>query len=315
MRILITAIGGDIAQSIAKIIKLEALSTYLIGSDNTLSHPGHFFVDEVITLPRGDDPSYLEVLGQRIKSLEIDYVIPVNEKEIYALSSIMQTPESIIDYDKFILPKSEGFLNFFDKLETITFLNSLDVKIELPWTISSSEKPLEFPCIYKPLKQSGSKGIEVVTREKYEVMTVSSDGVFQQLLGPSDQEYTCGVYRSRNNNYDTQIVILKRLLRGGLTGYAEVVQESQIYRYCLEIADSIKLQGSINIQLINSANGPKLFEINPRFSSTVIFRNHIGFKDLAWSVLEKAGNKYEIGYSIEKSVGQKFYRVYTELYE
>ena len=48
-----------------------------------------------------------------------------------------------------------------------------------------------------------------------------------------------------------------------------------------------------------------IFEINPRFSSTVLMRNYLGFTDLLWSLQEKFGlklteNKIQIGRIISR---------------
>ena len=48
--ILITGIGGDIAQSIATIIREERPNIRLIGTDINLEHAGSIFVDEVLPL-------------------------------------------------------------------------------------------------------------------------------------------------------------------------------------------------------------------------------------------------------------------------
>ena len=37
--------------------------------------------------------------------------------------------------------------------------------------------------------------------------------------------------------------------------------------------------GPANFQLILTKKGPMIFEINPRFSSTVLMRNYLGFTD------------------------------------
>ena len=50
------------------------------------------------------------------------------------------------------------------------------------------------------------------------------------------------------------------------------------------VAEQLDLIGSMNIQLRLTADGPRIFEINPRFSSTVYMRNLIGFSDVIWSV-------------------------------
>ena len=56
----------------------------------------------------------------------------------------------------------------------------------------------------------------------------------------------------------------------------------------MQIAESLDLFGSINIQLrLVEKEGPMVFEINPRFSSTVGMRHMIGFSDLIWSIEEQ----------------------------
>ena len=68
-------------------------------------------------------------------------------------------------------------------------------------------------------------------------------------------------------------------------------------------ADYIDLNGSINIQLRKSMNRIAIFEINPRFSSTVFMRSLVDFNDLLWSL--EIGNPTE-DYSEEKNFGVKF---------
>ena len=49
---------------------------------------------------------------------------------------------------------------------------------------------------------------------------------------------------------------------------------------------NLNLNGSINIQLRLTKNGPRVFEINPRFSSTALMRHRIGFSDVLWAIDE-----------------------------
>ena len=74
----------------------------------------------------------------------------------------------------------------------------------------------------------------------------------------------------------------------------------------MKISKLLKLKGSINIQLRVTNRGPVLFEINPRFSSTVGFRDKLGFKDLLWSMQLKLEEKVE-KYTKPKK-GTKFFR-------
>jgi carbamoyl-phosphate synthase large subunit len=49
----------------------------------------------------------------------------------------------------------------------------------------------------------------------------------------------------------------------------------------------------MNVQLRLTAAGPRVFEINPRFSSTALMRHRIGFSDVLWSLDEAAGRPVE----------------------
>ena len=55
---------------------------------------------------------------------------------------------------------------------------------------------------------------------------------------------------------------------------------------------------------------PKVFEINPRFSSTVLFRYLFGFKDLEWSINDLLGITLD-SYN-PPEVGSKFYKGFNE---
>ena len=58
---------------------------------------------------------------------------------------------------------------------------------------------------------------------------------------------------------------------------------------CELIAQGLDLRGSMNIQLRLTDKGPRVFEINPRFSSTVLMRHRIGYSDVLWALDETEG--------------------------
>ena len=58
---------------------------------------------------------------------------------------------------------------------------------------------------------------------------------------------------------------------------------------CKTIAEGLDLHGSMNIQLRITVNGPRVFEINPRFSSTTLMRHIVGFTDVLWVLDELEG--------------------------
>ena len=64
------------------------------------------------------------------------------------------------------------------------------------------------------------------------------------------------------------------------------------------------------MQLRISENSPKVFEINPRFSSTVFYRHLFGFDDLIWSIEDRLG--LELSDNRQHVIGKKFYKGYQE---
>ena len=128
----------------------------------------------------------------------------------------------------------------------------------------------------------GSKGICLIEND-LDFQYYSSkykDYIAQEYV--EGDEYTCGLYRYNN---ETICIVFKRELKGGLTGYGELVKNPKIEELLVSVAEKICLEGAINVQLrMNADNVPIIFEINPRFSSTVLFRDRLGFKDLIWSI-------------------------------
>ena len=58
------------------------------------------------------------------------------------------------------------------------------------------------------------------------------------------------------------------------------------------------------------SKGPVIFEINPRFSSTVRFRDLLGFKDIQWSIEDMIG--IPISDYKATSIGKKIYKGFNE---
>jgi carbamoyl-phosphate synthase large subunit len=218
-----------------------------------------------------------------IKAQAVDVVIPTSEQELSVFTPIIdELQERCITVGKNIIDIG------IDKLKTISFIESLH--LPAPWTVPATNTiPPKFPCIFKPQRGSGSKKIFIVENEKEAVFFANKfpGSIFQELLEPADQEVTCAVYRAKNGQ--VSILQLLRKLTGGLTGWAKVINDSAISDMCEQIAEGINLYGSFNIQLIVTENGPRVFEINPRFSSTVLMRHRLGFCDLLWAIDEVMG--------------------------
>lgn len=281
---LITGCGGDVACSLARIARRASLFERLIGCDLKEDHDGLEYFDRCHTALRTDDPGYFDRLSQIVRAEGVDLIIPATDMELGAFFATGQT--DTFERCDVLMASHDAVKVGLDKLSTAKFLS--DHGLPAPWTVDASEQePVEFPCIFKPRKGQGSKGVVVVSSSRDLVQIDRAIGIFQQYLADDDNEFTSGLYRTRGG--EVRHVSFRRRLSGGLTGSGVVESSPAISAFLDKVAAELSLTGSINLQFRIHDGLPYAFEINPRFSSTVRFRDRLGFRDFVWSVQERAG--------------------------
>jgi carbamoyl-phosphate synthase large subunit len=278
----------------------------LVGTDISDDHPGFAFYDYCETIPRVTEPNYLTTLKKVVSNHNIDMIIPMSEPEIrfftnHEIDEIEGVP--------ILMASFEARKIGFDKYETAMFLK--DNGFPYPWTVLVAEcPPAEVPCIIKDRIGSGSKDVRIVEHEFINYYTrTRKDAIWQERLLPDDKEYTCGVYRT--NQGKIRCITFRRWLVGDHTGKAITENNKEIENLLQILAVVINLRGSINVQLRLTSRGPVIFEINPRFSSTVYFRHILGFNDLLWSLQELASQSLTAFEPIKS--GLRIYRVSNEI--
>ena len=289
--VLITAIGGDIAQGVATIVRESFPDWRLIGTDIHDRHGGSLFVDTVIRAPTAGAADYDAWLQQLITRESVDICIPMSEAE---LTHLARLPIAGIPRDRLLMANETAVDVGSDKLRTAQFLTSIGVPA--PWTIPAEEfdASTPLPCMFKARRSAGSKAVfrcdsaraVEFYRDRYPF------AVLQELLLPPDQEVTCAVFRTRAGA--TAVLQLLRTLVGGFTGWAQVIDDADVRAQCTQLADALDLRGAINVQLRITAGGPRIFEINPRFSSTALLRHRLGFQDVLWSIRDALGQAVTI---------------------
>lgn len=291
-RILITAIGGDVAQAVAAIIRETVRDSYVVGVDMEDRHGGALFVDALYRVPPASDVSYIPTIKTLIERERVSVVIPTSPAELAVVAETaheLDRPTHI----KWITAGPEAVAIGSDKLATARRLTALGIPV--PWTIPVSEgvPPLAFPCILKRRAGWGSREVFTV-RDEHDAKYLSRrhpDAIYQELLEPADREVTCALYRTADGR--VAVLQLLRRLVGGVTGWARVIRDAETERVCRTIAEGLKLRGSMNVQLRITLDGPRVFEINPRLSSTVLMRHRLGFTDVVWALDEATGESVE----------------------
>jgi carbamoyl-phosphate synthase large subunit len=307
--ILVSGASGDIGIGIGRILKSENFEN-VYGCDINEDSWGVCVFDNTLKVPRADADNYIQVLISVINKLKIDLFIPSSEAEIKVLIN-QREPLDVLLGCQVLIADTTTVNIALDKLSTANFLKQNN--INAPWTMNvDQELPLSLPCIFKPISGQGSKGLEIIKDNARAKVLLNSTGyIFQELLTPDDQEYTCGVFRSKAG--ELRLIHMNRTLSGGFTGKGTIVESKEIDLYVSSIAKALNVVGAVNMQLRLTAKGPVLFEINPRLSSTVVFRHKLGFEDLIWALEDLANlpiRKYD-----KPKAGIQFYRGLSEYFK
>lgn len=306
INILLTAAGGDIASSAYKILcEQDFIKNIFFCDVSTENAVANLHKENFDVILAGSSPEYLTVLESIVKKRNIDIIIPLSEPEIRAL----QGKDKILNA-KLILPSTLALQIGLDKLKTAQFLKENNLAFINTYKACELKEPKSYPCIIKDPLGCGSKNMYIIENSSdyaYYSSKFSSHIVQDYIYG---DEYTCGLYRHAD---DIRTIVFLRKLKGGLSISGQLIKNNAIDDFLINLAQLLNLDGSINVQLKleQSSKKPIVFEINPRFSSTVLFRHLFGFKDLLWCVQDAIGiqkSKYN-----PKPIGTKFFKVYQEV--
>jgi carbamoyl-phosphate synthase large subunit len=289
--ILITAIGGDIAQSAAKIVKNCFPQWRIYGVDKEARHGGRLFVDCFDIGPSAADARYIAWLRRFISENNISYCLPMSEPELARLAELgEQDPLMPLLLWSGIKSVKIGC----DKLATAEFIRTIGLPV--PWTLlaEAAVVPPSFPCVFKLRRSSGSKSVYVCENidEVHFFRQRNPEAVVQEFLANTESEVTCAVFRS--NSGEVSVLQLQRRLVGGFTGWAKVIEDRQVLLQCCRVAEALEVVGCFNVQLRLTDAGPRIFEINPRLSSTLWMRYLAGFRDLVWMLQDVLGEPYTV---------------------
>ncbi|MCA6378176.1 MAG: ATP-grasp domain-containing protein [Cytophagales bacterium] len=310
VNVLVTGCGGDIGQSIGKILKEIPLINNIYGIDISSKNAGSFIYPNFkVGLPI-KHPDFFQFLNEFIKTNKIDLYIPMAEPELRHLTQVNRLDffgqATMIHANRLALEIG------FDKLKTSEFLQQHGLPFPKTHIASDYVKMNLFPFILKSRSGSGGKNLYLINdRDDISYLqkkVLLENYIVQEFLTQDSDEYTCGLFRSKAG--EIRSIIFRRELTGGYSGFGEVIESEPITLLLNSIAQNINLQGSINVQLRMISDVPYVFEINPRFSSTVRFRNMFGFNDVLWSIQDALNIKVS-DYERHQNLS-RFYKGFSE---
>lgn len=282
-KILVTAVGSGIGQSIVKSLKMANTNlgrNYKIYTGDAKSHAAGLYRGvKGFLIPPASSRQYLDFMINLCVKEGIQVLIPGCDPELPILAknrSLFEKENILV-----IVSSPDAVEIGIDKWKTYKFLKENGFHYPLSTLGNDVEeflRKVDFPLLVKPRMGSGSVGLNVVrNREELDFYVNNTEKpIIQEYLSSNDNEYTIGIVLSRSHTVLGSIT-MKRKLKKGATYFAIVEDFQEIRETAERIALATGLIGSINIQLKIVNNNPVVFEINPRFSGTTATRAHAGF--------------------------------------
>lgn len=286
VKVLVTAVGGDIGQGVVTSLSLSSYPIKVIGMDMDYDSPGVFHCDVgYIVPPVKKKQAYLEKLIAICKDEKIDiaFVCAEQEQRLIAqrrayLASKLKT-HFIVQPLRVVVISEDKAKMHKELVQKGIRTPSICLSLE---NIHAFIRTYGFPIILKPRCGRGSKNVFIV-KNVNELKVLWNDVpqlLAQQYIGnKNEDEYTVGVFLGADAKARGAIV-MKRKLRFGVTWHAIADEYPDIAHCAIQAAEGIGAIGPCNVQLRSGADGELyVIEINARLSSTSVFRSKLGFNE------------------------------------
>lgn len=266
--ILISGAGGS--GTVALINELSKSLFYeLFAMDADPYAVGLYLCKNSYVVPFVKEKSFNTIVGDIIKKHNIDIYIPLIDEEIEAAYQLQTENRGLY----ILAPNKEFCERMLNKWNMYNLF--VDNNLPVPRTYLFNEQiPIDFgtPKIIKPIVGRGSRGVQKVSsQEELEAYLILSKYKKEDLL---IQEYIEGIEYTVsavvNKEGKILAVVPKRIIRKkGITQVAVTEENYIIGELCKEVQNKLSANGPFNVQLIMQDNKPYVFEINPRFSTSV----------------------------------------------
>lgn len=264
--ILISGLGGSLFPYLNNKLK-DKYNIFYIDSNKYLKN---LYPDlNLIITPLVNDKEYEGFIKNIIKDNKIHYYLPLIDEEII-LAKKLEKFQNV----KVISPTLEFSNLCLNKYELMHSLSENNISYIPSYLGHEFKDQLEYPIFVKPNSGRGSRGIKMIKNPKqleaYHILeqTLKSNTLIQPLL--TGTEYTVGVNVDSHNRI-LSICSKKVIEKKGITKIATIENNVSINSKVLEIVKILNPCGPFNVQLIMDQLGDiKIFEINPRFSTTTI---------------------------------------------
>ena len=299
--VLMTGAGAPGASGIVRSLRKNGeRDVRIVGVDMDPDAYGFALVDEGYTVPAGGDDGYVERMGEIAREEDADVLLPLTTAELQPLAnhrdvfesegvSVMVSPPDALEVanDKGHL---YGFLaeNGIDAAPEFRRTDSADDFVEAVDALGYPGQPV---CFKRPVA-SGMRGFRVLDdsddrldrllNQKPDSSVTTLDDVLPVLESAETfpelvvmehlpgEEYSVDVV-SKGDTVGPVVPRSREQTRAGISFAGTVERDETMIEEATEICTSLGLEYNVNLQFKRDADGvPKIIEINPRVSGTII---------------------------------------------
>ncbi len=266
MNILLTSVGRrvELLKAFRQSMHRSKIAGKIITADLKSSAPASFLADTAETVPRIDDPHYIDRLLEICDRHQIDLLIPLIDTELNLLSLHEQ---KFRDRGVTVMISSAAVNDIcYSKKKTGLFFKTIGVNTPKIYQLDEVTD-LNFPVIIKPNTGSASVGVYKINNrtELNFFANYVEDAIIQELI--DGDEYTIDVLVDFQGRVISIVPRLRLEARSGESSKGTTVKNPALIAAAKHVAESLPgAIGCITVQCFLQPDGEIVFiEINPRF--------------------------------------------------
>ncbi|KHD38332.1 carbamoyl phosphate synthase-like protein [Clostridium acetobutylicum] len=272
MNILLTAVGKRV-----QLIKCLKENAKIYGCDISSLAPASKFVDGFYKVKKYNEPGYIEDIIRICRNENIDFLIPLFEREFLDLCSYRQELKKV---GTELLLSGKTIIEICnDKWKSYEFFKENQVKCPITYLRDEIPSVIEYPLIVKPFDGMGSSSVFKVNnkRQLEFFLEYVENPVVQQFI--EGKEYTIDTLCDLKGNVIFAIPRERLEVRSGEVSKSRTVKNEKIIEAVKDLCSKLQntasrngenLIGPLTIQCIVDNLGEIYFiEINPRFGGGV----------------------------------------------
>ena len=282
--------GGTAAMCALKSLRMVNFPGKIVTTDADPLSPAFFLADAYATLPIISDPRFFECALEVIEREQVSLILPTSGFDITVYSR--HKPELARRGVTVIVSDDTALDNCIDKWK---FYQLTREHFPLPRTTLDMQVGIEFPCVVKPVRGKGSRGIALCrTEEELARQLKNHQGLLIQEYLPGE-EYSIDVLSDLQGNPLVAVPRVRLATREGISVKGRVFHDPYIQEVCMDLARFLNLKGPSCMQMRSAATGePKFLEVNPRMGGGTIFATLAGINFAQLQLALAAGQTLKI---------------------